>query len=1374
MYSYTPAPKTVQVTVYYVDAGYMPVAESDTLTISQGQGVPVAANPQNLTPNYELDGQPVQYFDIDQNSSDAMDVYFFYRYVEPIVEPKVITLTVHYVNRDNIPVALDSVFQISEGVDIPIAADPQDLLSNYELDGSGVQYITVNRDSADTAEITFYYKQVAAKTVTLTVHYVDSQFVPVADDDIVTLGLGSDQPVTANPKNLLPDYSLAGDETQYVSISENSADNSEIFFIYDYHAPVSTPKTLTLTIHYVNFDMIPVANDQTRTLGEGAGQPIAASPENLLPNYVLTGDDVQYVTVDQSSPLTDEITFYYEYREPVSEIRTMTLTIHYVDADNIPVASDSVVTLSEGQDIPVTASPRDLLPNYEPDGETVRYVTVNRDSAPTGEIFFYYRRSAATEEPVVTQTPPPAPKVALITVQYKTLDGTALYVETAVPCFEGQQNIIRYDASKLGYGYILSDDAEKTVAVDANGVATPGEIVFYVSEPDEVFINIYYRSLDGMDVASSQTELCVIGNNSFMANPINLLPGYTLLGENSQSVYLDETGNLSISEIIFWYQPAATATPDNATATPLPYVVVPMDTYCYPKNDGLNFRSSPSNQIDANIIRTLAKNELAHIVGLVVNELNEEWYLVDIQGARGFLKSNFIRILSDAEIAALFGIAQPTPTPTPTTAATPVPDGAPIDRWGTVNDTSVRFRRAPQTGNNVITSLAKNTRLWIYQSSTDEDGTKWYFANAGGKQGYIMAKFVTPMTDEQNAAYQASLPSPMPTQTPVVTTTPPPVVTQPPAASPTVTVTDMPVVTPTATPEIYHGYALTTTQTFLRTGVSLTYDSILTTLPERTLVNITAQTHVDGVCWDSADVIGINMRGFIEDSALRHINNEEAAYYINNLSPAVPTSTPTPNPAQYDGYAITQGDNVPMRSFPDTNAKIEEVLQIGSVVMVHGQEYVGGTTWHVVQSGSFWGYIRGDQIRMLSDWEVTGYLESLKTPTPSPSVTQTPAVSENNLSSYGYVDTNKVNLRAAPSKSSAKIRMLDEYAFALVLGMVTNDEGSWYQVSQAGTEGYIMSDYFTVLTLGELTEFLQSDNYLNSSSDATISTGSQIQAVEDYNQTVWKNPTLSASYEPFNPYATPTVNPEIIVTPSPSPSPSPTPFNTFAPIGGVTTPKPETPTTSFPYGLVLLAVVLIGGSGAVYAYTIHRRNERRRQAVRAQQMRQASAAGHQPYMRTAQNNPPAQQTRAYPAAPYMPPMGGTPRAAQPPQTTSQYQPLTRAPQQTPADQAIPPQSAANAAQPTGSFTPVGRTYTPHASQTTNPYRPVRSQTPQAHQATQQYTPRSASETPADQTRQATIVYPAIKPSDSTASGFTVDQPIRRRRSDRHQNDGDRT
>ena len=226
-----------------------------------------------------------------------------------------------------------------------------------------------------------------------------------------------------------------------------------------------------------------------------------------------------------------------------------------------------------------------------------------------------------------------------------------------------------------------------------------------------------------------------------------------------------------------------------------------------------------------------------------------------------------------------------------------------------------------------------------------------------------------------------------------------------------------------------------------------------------------AGPNVSGVTWHHADVYGTGQSGFVPDSALRRINAQEAEYYKNRLQPkATDTPAPTRVPDQVSGYAITLGDNVPMRNYVDPNAQISRVLPANTIVSVRGQEYAMGTTWHLVQSGANYGFIRADQLRMLNAMESQAYIESLRQPTPTPMATLAP-LTQNSLSSYGYVNADKVRLRKTPSTSAVTLKMMDKNAFALVLSSSQEADGLWYHINQGGTEGYVMGKYFTVLPI---------------------------------------------------------------------------------------------------------------------------------------------------------------------------------------------------------------------------------------------------------------------------------------------------------------------
>lgn len=1118
---------------------------------------------------------------------------------------------------------------------------------------------------------------------------------------------------------------------------------------------------------------LPVASETEVWCEAGRTTPVYPAPADLLPHYALVSEPYLDVIVDAYGQANvSQIAFLYQYMEPETEAPLPTDTpqpvlvrVLYLDENGASIAPEQNIPCAYGESI-ISANPDSLPADYELISDENVLVRVDEYGASLTSVSFIYRYAPAV----------PAPKIALVGVKYVGPQGESFYAYTET-CVEGAENLISVDWSRVstGSGYRLLTPESVSVAVDAFGAATPSEVIFRFGNELQADIMVYYRdAVTGEDVASYQIVPCYAGNNMISAQPVDLQAGYTLLGEGTQNVILSDDGALNPPQVIFFYQAPVTATPDPGTPTPLPATPTPppvdiyLDSYCYPQGDSINFRSSPTTEGN-NVIGRVGRGDLAHIMGSITNGKNEKWYAVEIGGQVGYLKESVVRVLTDAEIAALFNYTL-APTQIPTPSPSPIPDGAAIDRWAATNKGNLNFRSAPQLSNDTkIRQISgKNTRVWVYESQT-VDGEKWYRVRIDGTDGYLMAEYVDLFSESESQQIQNQLPSPMPTQSPI------PVATLAPTVSPTLSPTDTPAPTASPTPAPYRGYAVTLWQTALRTGVSQTDESILEMLSADTLVYVSGQTYVDGIAWSSVQSVRSGNLGFMPHDALRLITNEEARPYLDSLQ-AAQAATPTPVPEQFYGYGMTMGEGVPMRTFPDTNAEIMLLLPYAAVASVRGQSYNGDTAWHMVQYQGMWGFIREDQLRLLSQQESIEYENSLQggTPTPSPAPTPEP-VTQDSLSSYGHVrsSSGKVNLRAQPSTEASRLRLLDNYAFALVMGTVTNDEGTWYHVSQAGTEGYILGDYFKVLSLGELTDFLQSDEYLNANSSTSSSnTGSsnQIQPVEDYNQTVWQNPALNASYEPFNPYLTPTPDPEKLPTPTPEPTSAPTSTPELAPVGPLgtlTTPEPTTKSGGSAWPWVLLALAAVGAGGAYYAYTIHRQNERRRQAVRAQQARQARAAAQQPQMRAARNNPAqvSQATRTYQnqsAAPFMPP-----RSAAPMQ---------------------PPAAGTESSTAAGNFGDTGR-YQPQHQQpapgrvppTTNPYRPVTQRQIQEYQARTQ---QSGQTQPAS-VRPETRVYPPLQPQKSETitykplSGQTEStEPAspapaavhqRQRRSDRHKN-----
>ena len=1199
----------------------------------------------------------------------------------------------------------------------------------------------------------------------------------IASATVATLQEGS-TPVYAQPFDLPEGYLLLGENVQYVLLTAEGASQYEVVFNYQYVAPTEAPTeaptaipteapvpAATITVSYLSMpEGLPVARDGVVTCEAGQRIVVFANPEGLLPGYTLVSAAEVEVFVDAfGTPSSPTVNFWYQYEAPATPAPTIApaqVYIHYVDEAGNLIAAERTLRCEAGDTV-IHADFSMIPDDYTLSSAETVVVTVDENGASPETVVFVCRYTPNV----------PAPKIALVSVKYIDPNGD-IFLTATETCVQGMENAVRVDESKIPAGYELSGDSVVRVTVDENGVATPAEVIFQFKDEVNAYVTVRYLDSEGLEVAQAQQQLCYVGQNIVYADPQGLLPGYTMADEPQKTVTLSQDGQLNPAEVVFRFAYTATPSPVPGTPTPLPYQLEPMDAYCYPQNDGINFRSAPSTT-ENNVIGRVNRRDLAHILGRARNEKNEIWYYVALtDGTQGFLKETVVRILSDAEVAALFHYT-PTPTAVPTPEPTQIPDGAVIDRWAYTNKGSVNFRKTPEiTNTNKIRQLTRNSRVWVYSVQT-VNGERWYAVRHNGTDGYLSAQYVDLMSAQESEEQQRSLASPMPTQTPQPTAAP----TQTPTAVPTGAPTQEPTPVATATPAPYQGYALTRWQSALRTGASQTDETILSMVASDSLVYVTGQTYVNGAAWSSVQVVENNNLGFMMDEALMRISNEAARPYLDRIQAAQRT-TATPVPEQQYGYAITIGNGVPMRSFPDTNGEILQLLSFSTVVSVRGQVYDGDTTWHMVQYNGMWGYIRQDQLRMLNEDESRAYEASLLNATPLPTVAPaTPEpVTKDSASSYGHVrsSSGRVNMRSEPSRAAKRIRLLDNYAFALVLGTVQNDEGTWYHVSQAGTEGYISGDYFKVLTLGELTDFLQSQEYLNANSGSSSSGGNtsgNIQPVEDYNQSVWKNPALSASYEPFNPYVTATPNPEQLPTPTPVPTYTPLPTYTPVPldvIGNLQTPAPTTQTSSFSWAWVLLLIAGIGGGGAYYAYTVYRRNERRRQAVREQQARQARRA-QQPQMRAAQNNPGVSQaTRAYNGQPYAPP-----RAAQ---NTGRMQPVREEDAAAYAQMSREPQAT--------------QAYRPAAQepQATQAYRP----TAQEPQATQAYRPTEGAEKPARQGvapttnpyrivsrrqineyeagRQSAPETPAYRPTAEAPQPSTAETPQpRQRRSDRYKN-----
>ena len=331
----------------------------------------------------------------------------------------------------------------------------------------------------------------------------------------------------------------------------------------------------------------------------------------------------------------------------------------------------------------------------------------------------------------------------------------------------------------------------------------------------------------------------------------------------------------------------------------------------------------------------------------------------------------------------------------------------------------------------------------------------------------------------------------------------------------------------------YIGYAVTTRQTAMRSSAAAN-GAVTQTLAVNTLLYINGQQQVSGVTWDSVQTVlgGISASGLVIDADVRHISASEAQAIIDQQQ----------QPTQSPGYYITLYNSVPLRTYTNIYAEAR-YLKKDTVVYVHSQEYDGSRNiWHLTTYDGVTGYVLNGQLRKLTDEEVKNYLASGNPATP-----ENPGgnpYNPNGASSYGYITANSVNFRTSPNGS--RIKQLNKYAMAMILGTRQVNGVTWYNVNYNGQIGWIHGDYFHQMTLTEFNSFLSSSQYQqglannavatatpkpstggstsgNTSGNKGSATQGGVSSVEDWNVGTWQNTGANTqnTYAPFNPYATP-------------------------------------------------------------------------------------------------------------------------------------------------------------------------------------------------------------------------------------------------------------
>ena len=954
---------------------------------------------------------------------------------------------------------------------------------------------------------------------------------------------------------------------------------------------VATPNTVTFTYKKpdVKADVTVVYQykdgeviDQT-TQSLGSGDHTIKPTSELVAGLELTSAQEVPVHVEGGVATPNLVTFVYKQAstEPVYG----NIEMSFVDKDGNPVASPQSTSLPVGRHT-VTAEPEDLLDGYSIATEPNVTVEVYEDgTADPASIAFVYNKV----ETDPTEEPQPSP--ASVRVVYLAReDNHEVAAAQTITLGEGTVPVSA-TPENLEAGYILDGAATQDVVVDQQGNASPNPVTFYyvkAQEPTPVAqatITIRYTDVKGNQIAPTETRMLDANNVYAIApDPSRVPSDYLPLKADTVSVTVNAEGVADVTEVVFVYQPKVTETEIPTGA------LIQRWGYTTAEKGSINWRDEPST--DGRRLGTLNQNTYVWLLREEVNSSGEAWTKVLYNGQEGYIMSEFLVVLSQAESdyytesyikgngftpvptetaspspkpspetpspspeapsaspetpsPATPSASPETPSPSPATPSaspdTPTPKPAaptPYVGYALTNQNVALRNGMDYQDTSILTMLERNTLVQVQLQTTDDAGTLWSYCtttNSNPISGMVLDSALNRISDaEAQAIIQAN-------------------------ATPTPS--------PTAEPPQQQGYAVARGDNVYMRTLPSELSGISHVLSAGEVAYVTGQQYVlNNGTYEIWHVVQYGSEwGYIRADLMRMLDPWEEEQYLNSLKTPAPTLVTTPQP--YDennlsSYGYVSSSTVNFRQSASTSSTRLATLRQYAFCLVLGTTQSNGTTWYKVNYGGKVGYIQGDYFKQLTIAELQDFLLS------------------------------------------------NEYK----QGIANNSSSS------------------------------------SGSSGSTSGGTSNLPSAEDQTVQEWTNPNsgINVSYEPFDPFATP----EPLVTASPSASASPSAeATTLEPLETLPVEYPTEDTESGDGGsavgwVLAAAVVLLGGGGGGYAYVLHKQNQRRA-AQRAAQRRAAAQrtgeSANRPYARTGTAAQP--RTGTYNA-------GGTATPTQRPSTTT--------------------------------------------------------------------------------------------------------------------------
>lgn len=921
-----------------------------------------------------------------------------------------------------------------------------------------------------------------------------------------------------------------GASTPITAYQDGVAIEEYRLYVSTAQVPVEVPPA-TVQVNYVDADdPNNVLYSTTFTAYYNTDNVVMVDDSQVPAGYTLQGDNGAMVTVDETGTASpSSVTFVFKKQETPKQ---GTLTVYYTDIGGNELAGTQTLTLDPG---PHTITPdMSLVPaGYvsNPDKPTQVDVTVGNDGVVTPEAVtfeFVEAQAPSTEPPTEPPTQEPTettggtvtePPITEQPPESPTESTGATPAPQLVP-------VNRYAVTNVVANFRTATDVtSKKAFADVNS----GTYVWV------------YGTLDVTDaegVLGTWASISYNGTDCFVLN--SLID--TLSQQDSDAYNYSQPSAVPGTEtsappVTESPSPTPTNTPSAApTDSPAPAQVT---GYFITLTDA-PLAAGPGSDT---LLGTVPANTPVYVEGQNY-VAGVAWHKTTYNSAPGYIRTDYLRMMTEAEVNAYLTTPTPSATPsesptasptvTPTVSYTPsptatvtevptntatatatltpteTPSASPtatatvtatptatgslyIGYAVTTTQTALRDN-ATLEDTSIIATLEANTLLYL-NGQTTVNNIVWSGAQTvleqskigivqDGAVKHITAAEAKVLIDAYTVAHATPTPTPSPT--------------------------------PTETPAQLSGYYITRGDVPLR-GVPSGYASVSLWMAKDTVVYVNGQVYNEGYGWHVTSYSGTS--GYVRADQLRKLSDAEVKAYEKVISTVTPTAAGTVkpyDPSAASSYGYVTSSTVNFRATPSSTGTKLKTLRQYAFGLILGSKVVDGNTWYNLNQSGTIGWVRGDYFTVLPISGVYAFLNS------------------------------------------------SEYLKGL-----TNNGSTSGSTSTGSSSGH--------------------------TSTGTSSQG-QVSSVEDWNLGVWQNPNsgLNASYAPFNPNATPTA-------PVVSATVSPVPTATF--VVGTMIPIPyedvskETQTDNGWVGFAIGGLVLLGGAGGVYAYALNQ-NKKRKLAAR--------------------------------------------------------------------------------------------------------------------------------------------------------------------------------